>query len=101
MSTPRGTPLPSDLDETTVSIEIHPKTASGDFTMEEALVDSRPVSAMSHNDVIVEQPQRLSPLPNRWASSHNKLNTLWILNAKPRQEIHKDTIAKEAGIIRR
>ncbi|KAA0713731.1 Voltage-dependent L-type calcium channel subunit alpha-1F [Triplophysa tibetana] len=71
MSTPRGTPLPSDLDETTVSIEIHPKTASGDFTLEEALVDSRPVSAMSHNDVIVEQPPRLSPLPNRIETTTN------------------------------
>ncbi|KAI7797887.1 putative voltage-dependent L-type calcium channel subunit alpha-1D, partial [Triplophysa rosa] len=71
MSTPRGTPLPPHLDETTVSVEIHPKTASGDFTLEEALVDSRPVSAMSHDDVIVEQPQRLSPLPNRNETATN------------------------------
>ncbi|XP_058641923.1 voltage-dependent L-type calcium channel subunit alpha-1D [Onychostoma macrolepis] len=65
MSTPRSTPMPPHLDETTVSIELPPGVPSGSFMLEEALVDSRPASALSDNTVISEQPQRLSPLPSR------------------------------------
>ncbi|KAL0186524.1 hypothetical protein M9458_018194, partial [Cirrhinus mrigala] len=63
-STPRSTPMPPHLDETTVSIELPPQVSSGSFMLEEALVDSRPASALSENTVISEQPQRLSPLPS-------------------------------------
>ncbi|XP_042586072.1 voltage-dependent L-type calcium channel subunit alpha-1D-like isoform X2 [Cyprinus carpio] len=65
MSTPRSTPMPPHLDETTVSIELPPRVPSGSFMLQEALVDSRPASALSENTVISEQPQRLSPLPSR------------------------------------
>ncbi|ROI69443.1 Voltage-dependent L-type calcium channel subunit alpha-1D [Anabarilius grahami] len=65
MSTPRSTPMPPHLDETTVSIEHPPRIRNGSLMLEEALMDSRPASALSENEVIVDQPQRLSPLPSR------------------------------------
>ncbi|XP_016084368.1 voltage-dependent L-type calcium channel subunit alpha-1F [Sinocyclocheilus grahami] len=86
MSTPRSTPMPPHLDETTVSIELPPRVHSGSFMLEEALMDSRPASALSENTVISEQPQSLSPLLSRWASSHSKLTPLWILNNNQRTD---------------
>ncbi|XP_051949884.1 voltage-dependent L-type calcium channel subunit alpha-1D [Xyrauchen texanus] len=65
MLTPGSTPLPPHLDDTTVSIEPPPKTRNGSLMLEEALLDSRPASALSENEVVVEQPQRLAPLPKR------------------------------------
>ncbi|XP_067250084.1 voltage-dependent L-type calcium channel subunit alpha-1D [Chanodichthys erythropterus] len=91
MSTPRSTPMPPHLDETTVSIERPPRIRNGSLMLEEALMDSRPASALSENEVIVDQPQRLSPLPSRWSSSHSKLTPLWILNTNPRQAAQTDT----------
>ncbi|KAI2661400.1 Voltage-dependent L-type calcium channel subunit alpha-1D [Labeo rohita] len=86
MSTPRSTPMPPHLDETTVNIELPPRVSSGSFMLEEALVDSRPASVLSENTVISEQPQRLSPLPSRWTSGHNKLTPLWIMNSNQRTD---------------
>ncbi|XP_073675197.1 voltage-dependent L-type calcium channel subunit alpha-1D [Garra rufa] len=86
MSTPRDTPMPPHLDETTVSIELPTRVPSGSFMLEEALMDSRPASALSENTVISEQPHRLSPLPSRWASGHSKLTPLWILNNNQRTD---------------
>ncbi|XP_059379896.1 voltage-dependent L-type calcium channel subunit alpha-1F isoform X1 [Carassius carassius] len=86
MSTPRSTPMPPHLDETTVSFELPPRVHSGSLMLEEALVDSRPASALSENTVISEQPQRLSPLLGRWASSHSKLTPLWMLNNNQRTD---------------
>ncbi|MCJ8735276.1 hypothetical protein PDJAM_G00245170 [Pangasius djambal] len=62
MSTPVGTPLPLQFEEVSVSIEPPP----GDtLRLEEALEDSRPASALSENEVVLEQPHRLTPLPRR------------------------------------
>ncbi|KAB5567742.1 hypothetical protein PHYPO_G00236350 [Pangasianodon hypophthalmus] len=62
LSTPVGTPLPLQFEEVSVSIEPPP----GDtLRLEEALEDSRPASALSENEVVLEQPHRLTPLPRR------------------------------------
>nr|XP_021334158.1 voltage-dependent L-type calcium channel subunit alpha-1D [Danio rerio] len=91
MSTPRSTPMPPHLDQTTVNIELPPRIRNGSLMLEEALLDSRPASALSENEVIVEQPNRLSPLPSKWTSSHSKLTPLWILNTNPRQGAQNDS----------
>ncbi|MCI4381151.1 hypothetical protein PGIGA_G00248440 [Pangasianodon gigas] len=81
LSTPVGTPLPLQFEEVSVSIEPPP----GDtLRLEEALEDSRPASALSENEVVLEQPHRLTPLPRRWATSHSKLSSLWALNSSSR-----------------
>lgn len=82
MSTSAGTPLPLQCEEVSVSIEPPP----GDtLRLEEALEDSQPASALSDNEVVLDQPYRLTPLPRRWATSHSKLSTLWALNTSSRQ----------------
>ncbi|XP_072538443.1 voltage-dependent L-type calcium channel subunit alpha-1D [Salminus brasiliensis] len=80
MSTPGGTPLPMHLDEVMVSMEPSPRFPHGTLMLEEALDDSRPASALSNNEVVMQQPLRRSPLPRRWAASHYKINSLWALN---------------------
>lgn len=62
--TPGSTPLPPVFDETAVSIEPRPKMPSGGaMLMEEAYgAESRPASALSTSEVVVEQPQRSVPL---------------------------------------
>ncbi|XP_066499275.1 voltage-dependent L-type calcium channel subunit alpha-1D isoform X2 [Hoplias malabaricus] len=65
MSTPGGTPLPPHLDEVTVSMEPQPNFPHGMLMLEDALEDSRPASALSYNEVVMEQPLRRSPLPRR------------------------------------
>ncbi|XP_056102678.1 voltage-dependent L-type calcium channel subunit alpha-1F [Rhinichthys klamathensis goyatoka] len=86
MSTPRSTPMPPHLDETSVSIELPPRIRNGSLMLEEALLESRPASALSENEVIIDQPQRLSPLPSRWASSHSKLTPFSMLNTNQRND---------------
>ncbi|CAM4714543.1 unnamed protein product [Leuciscus chuanchicus] len=86
MSTPGCSPMPPHLDETSVSIELPPRIRNGSLMLEEALLDSRPASALSENEVIIDQPQRLSPLPSRWSSSHSKLTPLWMLNTNQRND---------------
>ncbi|XDV48611.1 hypothetical protein PO909_018001 [Leuciscus waleckii] len=86
MSTPRCSPMPPHLDETSVSIELPPRIRNGSLMLEEALLDSRPASALSENEVIIDQPQRLSPLPSRWSSGHSKLTPLWMLNTNQRND---------------
>jgi len=76
--------MPPHLDETSVSIELPPRIRNGSLMLEEALLESRPVSALSENEVIIDQPQRLSPLPSRWASSHSKLTPFSMLNTNQR-----------------
>ncbi|KAL2103740.1 hypothetical protein ACEWY4_000608 [Coilia grayii] len=67
--TPGSTPLPPVFDETTVSIEPLPRMAKmprgGARLIEEAFAgvdESRPVSSLSTNEVVLEQPQRSVPL---------------------------------------
>ncbi|KAM9475486.1 voltage-dependent L-type calcium channel subunit alpha-1D [Clarias gariepinus] len=82
MSTPAGTPLPLQFEEVCVSVEPPP---SDTLRLAEALEDSRPASALSNNEVVLEQPHRLTPLPRRWATSHSKLSSLLALNFGSRQ----------------
>lgn len=78
MSTHAGTPFPLHFEEVSVSIEPPP----GDMLkLEEALEDS----AFFDNEVVLEQPHRLAPLPRRWATSHSKLSSLRALNSSSRQ----------------
>lgn len=79
---PVGTPLPLQFEEVSVSIEPLPDDS---LRLEEALEDSRPTSAFSDNEVVLEQPHRLTPLPRRWATSHSKLSSLRALNSSSRQ----------------
>ncbi|KAF7695007.1 hypothetical protein HF521_006730 [Silurus meridionalis] len=81
MSTPVGTPFPLQYEEVSVSIEPPPCDS---LRLEEALKDFRPTSALSDNEVMLEQPHRLIPLPRRWATSQSKLSSLWALNSSSR-----------------
>lgn len=83
MSTPAGTSLPLQLEE--VSVNIEPPPHDDTLRLEEALEDSWPASALSDNEVVLDQPHRLTPLPRRWATSHSKLGSLWALNSSSRQ----------------
>ncbi|XP_053536536.1 voltage-dependent L-type calcium channel subunit alpha-1D [Ictalurus punctatus] len=82
MSTPAGTSLPLQLEE--VSVNIEPPPHDDTLRLEEALEDSWPASALSDNEVVLDQPNRLTPLPRRWATSHSKLGSLWALNSSSR-----------------
>ncbi|KAK1786939.1 hypothetical protein P4O66_017313 [Electrophorus voltai] len=82
LSSPSGTPLP--LHEVSVSIESLPGAPRGSL-LEEALEGVPPPSPLPHNGVVVEQPNRLSSLPGRWAASQSKLATLRALKSRPRQ----------------
>ncbi|XP_076847620.1 voltage-dependent L-type calcium channel subunit alpha-1D [Brachyhypopomus gauderio] len=53
--------------------------------------------ALSHNGVVVEQPQRLSTLPRRWAASQTKLAMLRALGPRPRQARSLSTPAAPGG----
>ncbi|XP_060787411.1 voltage-dependent L-type calcium channel subunit alpha-1D isoform X1 [Neoarius graeffei] len=66
MSTPVGTSLPPQSEEVSVSIDPPPDDT---LMLEEALEDSRPASAISDNELVLEQPHRLTPLPRRPSST--------------------------------
>ena len=67
--TPAATPMPPhEMEEVSVFIEPEPKEVIDEVITEQVMgmsEDQRPESQVSNFNVVVEQPQRSDPVPNR------------------------------------